>query len=358
MSDIQPMLIDTATKIMKDICTKDLISNAEEGEFPQELWEALKETGMTSIGVSEESGGVGGDIKDAMSLLKVAGKFTAPIPLAETLLANWILGVARLPLKNSPLTLIPALKKDRITFKKVEDGWVVSGKAQYIPWARDVQDMVVFGKTSDGQQVVTTLSTTDCQINRGQNLAGEPRDEVHVPENLIENDRVAIVQNLTYEDICNRGALTRIALMAGALENALELTLTYANERTQFGRPIGKFQAVKQQLAVLTGEVMASGIAADSAVAAYENSGQNEEIAMAKIQVGEATKAVTNIAHQVHGAMGFTDEHPLHYSTRRLWSWQDEYGTDSEWADLLGDKILEEKSDVWSMFTESPRQLT
>ncbi|AXF55185.1 acyl-CoA dehydrogenase family protein [Salicibibacter kimchii] len=353
MSDIQPMLVDTATKIMKDFCTKEVINKAEEGEFPHDLWEALEETGMTSIGIPEDIGGVGGDLEDAMSLLKISGKFAAPIPLAETLLAKLILSFARLPLLNGPLSLLPAQNNDQISFRKTDDAWAVSGKAQYVPWARDVKNIVVFGATSAGQMIVSYVSTDDCQITQGQNLAGEPRDEVMLPDILIDNDRIAPSHNLMGEDIWNRGALTRTALMAGALENILELTLTYAKEREQFGRPIGKFQAVKQQLAVLAGEVTASGIAADAAVSAYEQGGQNQEIAMAKIQVGEAAKAVTNIAHQVHGAMGFTDEHPLHHSTRRLWSWQDEYGSESEWAELLGSEILENSSEqVWSMVTD------
>ncbi|QQK76408.1 acyl-CoA/acyl-ACP dehydrogenase [Salicibibacter cibarius] len=354
MSDIQSMLTDTATKIMKDICTKEVINKAEKGEFPQGLWEALEDVGMTSVGVPERAGGMGGDVSDVQSLLKVVGKFSGPIPLAETLLAKWILSVARLPLLDGPISLLPAQKNDQISFRKTDDAWVVTGKAQHIPWARDVENIVIFGATSAGKQIVSTVSTADCQLTHGQNLAGEPRDEVILTDILIESDRVAFAPDLTEADIWDRGSLTRTALMAGALENILELSLTYAKERAQFGRPIGKFQAVKQQLAVMTGEVTASGIAADSAVAAYEHGAQNQEIAMAKIQVGEAAKAVTNIAHQVHGAMGFTDEHPLHHSTRRLWSWRDEYGSESEWADLLGSRVLESGSDdVWSMIADS-----
>jgi acyl-CoA dehydrogenase len=130
--------------------------------------------------------------------------------------------------------------------------------------------------------------------------------------------------------------------MAGALEALLEMSVAYANERVQFGRPIGKFQAIQQDLARLAGEVAAAGMASRAAFHAADHAARDlsfdptPEIAAAKIRLGDAADLAPGIAHQVHGAIGFTYEHRLHFFTRRLWSWRAEFGTASQWADQLG----------------------
>ena len=137
------------------------------------------------------------------------------------------------------------------------------------------------------------------------------------------------------------GALMRAAQMAGAMEAALGLATTYANDRVQFGRPIGKFQAIQQQLALLAEEAAAALVAVESAAISVAEGRQSAEFALAaaKIRAGEAAGTVAEIAHQVHGAIGFTEEHFLHNLTRRLWSWRDEFGDEAYWAGLLGRRI-------------------
>ena len=96
-------------------------------------------------------------------------------------------------------------------------------------------------------------------------------------------------------------------------------TVEYARTRVQFGKPIASFQAIQQQLAVLAGHTAAAGIAADAAIADLENpSGAGRSAAAAKVRCGEAAGAAASIAHQVHGAIGITKEHSLHFATRRL----------------------------------------
>ncbi|WP_066256140.1 acyl-CoA dehydrogenase family protein [Neobacillus drentensis] len=354
MSDIRNMLVETANKILKDFCMKELVMDAEKGIWPQELWNILNETGMTIAGIPEEVGGVGGDVGDALSLLRVAGKYAAPIPLAETFIANWLFSTSGREASTQALTVGPVRKEDQLNFTKIAGGWLVFGKLRDIPWARNVKEIALFGKTEDGKSIVTTVPLENCQINKGVNLAGEPRDEVVLTNIFILDESVAINTQVKEVDYWNISTLTRIVLMAGALEKVLELSVDYSNERSQFGRAIGKFQAIKQQLAVMAGEIVASSTAADSAVEAFCSGKMVNEVAMAKIQVGEASSLVTKIAHQVHGAMGFTDEHPLHLLTRRLWSWRDEYGTESEWAEFLGEQVLANGSEnLWPMITSS-----
>jgi acyl-CoA dehydrogenase len=144
--------------------------------------------------------------------------------------------------------------------------------------------------------------------------------------------------------------------MAGALEAILDMSVTYANERVAFERPIGKFQAIQHNLARLAGEVAASVAASGSAADAIANASAPAgeaiilEVASAKIRVGEAAAEGAAIAHQVHGAIGFTREHTLHRFTRRLWAWRDDFGSESFWAVRLGTLVASKGADdLWPM---------
>ena len=148
------------------------------------------------------------------------------------------------------------------------------------------------------------------------------------------------------------GALARAAQMAGALESILAQSVRYATERKQFGRPIGAFQAIQHQLAILAGHTAASGMAAANACRAAERGDPTFEVAAAKVRVGEAAGVGASIAHQTHGAIGFTYEHSLHFSTRRLWSWRAEFGSESVWAAELGRRAAARGADqLWADLT-------
>lgn len=148
-------------------------------------------------------------------------------------------------------------------------------------------------------------------------------------------------------DPLEKGALMRAAQMAGAVERVLALTVQYARDRVQFGKPIGAFQAIQQQLAVLAGQSASASAAVD---AAFETAARGEpiarDVAIAKVRAGEAAGAAVGIAHQVHGAIGFTDEHVLHHFTRRLWKWRGEYGAETMWAARLAEWALADSPDA------------
>jgi acyl-CoA dehydrogenase len=164
--------------------------------------------------------------------------------------------------------------------------------------------------------------------------------------------------------------MARAAQMAGALDSILEQGVRYATERKQFGRPIGNFQALQHYLAVVAGHVAASGLAAEQAFRAAERAATAAgrageagepasahdaefEIAAAKIRVGEAAGVSAGLVHQVHGAIGFTYEHSLHFATRRLWSWRAEFGSESAWAIELGRRVAARGADnLWNDLTE------
>ena len=187
----------------------------------------------------------------------------------------------------------------------------------------------------------------------GWNYAREPRDTLLFDNHPLAPDAIAPPgTGLRYDDLFFRGALFRAVAMAGALETVLELTVNYAKERIQFGRPIGKFQAVQQQIAVLASQVAASSAAAEAAIDAATEGPAFFEIAAAKARIGEAAGIVAAIAHQVHGAIGFTHEYSLHRSTRRLWAWRDEFGTETEWMAWIGSTVAKVGGEgLWPFLT-------
>jgi acyl-CoA dehydrogenase len=156
-------------------------------------------------------------------------------------------------------------------------------------------------------------------------------------------------EGVNHSTLRERGALARALMMAGALERALELAVRYATERSQFGRKIGQFQAIQQELARFAGEVAAAVAAALSAAGAMER-GQNATfaVAAAKIRTAQAAHEGALIAHQVHGAIGVTDEYALHHSTLRLWAWREEFGNEAAWAMELGSAMCAAGADrLW-----------
>ena len=144
------------------------------------------------------------------------------------------------------------------------------------------------------------------------------------------------------------GAAVRSVQIAGALEAVLAMSVRYANERVAFERPIGKFQAVQQNLARLAGEVAAalavSGSAADT-IAQGDDDALFLEAASAKIRCAEAATESAAIAHQVFGAIGFTKEHVLHRFTTRVLAWRDDFGNESWWAAELGKHVAKRGAD-------------
>ena len=140
--------------------------------------------------------------------------------------------------------------------------------------------------------------------------------------------------------------------MAGALSRALALSVGYAQTRVQFGRPIGKFQAIQHNLAVMAGQSAAAIAAAAMAADALEGGLPPVLVGAAKARAGEAASVAAGLAHQSHGAIGFTQEYELHYATRRLWSWRDEFGNEAEWNAVVGRAMLGAGADgLWSAMT-------
>lgn len=348
MSEMRNDLLNTVDRIFDEHCTRQVRESAEAGEWPGALWQALEEVGLDRAALPEEAGGSGLDFEDAMLALRRSAYHAGPVPLAETMLAGRLLAAAGLAVPPGALAIAPVVTGARLSFAQGAAGVTLSARAQRVPWGDACAHAVVVGELA-GKDAVGLVSTARALRGVEKNLAGEPRA-------LLEFSAAPLTAHAALDNARARleaeGALYRSVQMAGALERTLEYSLQYANERVQFGRPIGKFQAIQHMLAQLAGQVAAASAAADAAVEACRLAPDAFAVAVAKARAGEAAGKGAEIAHQVHGAMGYTREHNLHYCTRRLWSWRDEFGNETHWQSRLGRAVAAQGADaLWPMLS-------
>jgi acyl-CoA dehydrogenase len=330
-NELRTILGDAVTRLLTDLVTPDLITSAERGDWPAALWRAVEENGLTMPLVPEARGGAGASWADAFVVVNAAGRHAPPIPFAETIVASWLVADAGLGVPEGPLTLASGTDAP-LALARTGDRWRVTGVARRVPWGALAEHVVVLGDAG-GRATVALVARGEATVEPGKNVALEPRDT------LTFDGATAVAAAPTRQSpdaVRVYGALIRSAQMAGALEGALALSVKYVTERKQFGRPIGSFQAIQHNLAILAAQTAAAGLAAQHAFAAADRGDARFEIACAKARVGEAAGIGASIAHQAHGAIGFTYEHSLHFLTRRLWSWRAEYGAEAVWQAELG----------------------
>jgi acyl-CoA dehydrogenase len=334
MSDSQ--LFALAAKLFDEHSQWHDVRDAEATGWAETLWKALQQTGFCDVPVPEELGGAGGTVTDAVELLRAAGAHAAPVPLAEAgLVGGWLLASAGLTLPKGVRTVLPVAGNAR---KLRLDDDRLFGTAPGVAWGHRAEHVVAL---VDGVVVLAPgpAAQSGPTVSRGVNLADEPRDTITFDGTPV-TARVDAPPGVTEQSLWERTALGRAALMAGAVSVIAAMTLRYSNEREQFGRPIGRFQAVQAHLVTIHQQATVVASAIDGAVAAVELGRGGFEIACAKILADRAAQLVTAAAHQTHGAIGMTKEYPLHYLTRRLWAWRDEAGGHNRWATELGAALV------------------
>jgi acyl-CoA dehydrogenase len=349
MDTTTDLLRETATRLFQEHCEAPALRAAETA-WPQAAWDAVEEAGLHRALVPEDAGGYGVPVADALSLLRVAGEHALPLPLAETLLASWLLAGAGLPIPDGPLTVAPVVAGAALSLHRRGDAWHLTGTATRIPWGRHAAAAAVLA-LHDGVPHVALVPSASWQVAaEGENLAREPRDTLEF--NVAPEAVAPAASGIGTAQLRAVGAAMRSLQMAGALAHITAISVQYAQDRVQFGRPIGKFQAVQQNLAVLAGQTAAASAAADLGAEAVANGIRMLPIAAAKSRTGEAAGQGAAIAHQVHGAIGFTYEHSLHFFTKRLWSWRDEFGNEAEWNLYVGRHMAKAGADrLWAEIT-------
>jgi acyl-CoA dehydrogenase len=335
VSETTTLLRDSAHRLFAEHVTTDVLKSAEQGIWPEKLWDAIEEAGFLDV-LAEQDTPIAERLAHAGVLLKAAGRHLAPVPLGETIIVRMLLAERDIDPPPGPLS-----------FGLIEghthvhgDHSHVEGRGGRIPFAKAAKALLL--TTRNGNDAVL-LATRRLKIEEGKNIAGEARDQI-----VLTDTAGTTIEAVSGPALMGVGATLRALAMAGALERVLLQTTEYARTRVQFGKPIASFQAIQQQLAVLAGQVAAAGMAADTAIADLALPERMlRSAAFAKIRCGEAAGIAASIAHQVHGAIGITYEHSLHFATRRLWSWRAEFGSEAYWAEWIGKEAASAGADAF-----------
>jgi acyl-CoA dehydrogenase len=350
VAESENIVAETAEKIFSDLADAQTINSDKKGAWKAPLWQALSEAGLPLAWVPEECGGSGASLAEGFSVLSAAGRFAIAVPLAETMLAGWLLAQAKISSPEGAMTVAPASPKDRIALNA--DG-TLSGRARGVPFAKDARHIAVLAHGAGGLSIAL-VELSKCQIEAGLNLANDGNDTVTFA-NVAPITIKPAPKGFDQTQLMLMGGVARSLQIAGSLESMLEVSVRYSNERVAFEKKISKFQAVQHNLAKLAGESAAALAAATSAADALAHSTSfNDEVfleaASAKIRCSEAAEKGAAIAHQVHGAIGFTIEHILHRYSLRALAWRDDFGSESFWAVELGKLVAARGADeLWPL---------
>lgn len=307
--------IDALRGVLTDRCTPQAVRAIEGGQPAEALWEAIEESGFADALLPEAEGGAGLALAEAFPLLELCGAFVVPVPLAETMVARALLaqaGVARpggsIAIAHGRLQGDGTLVCDRVSFGRVAD-WVLVGLGKtclLLPVDAAASAAAV-------APLDATLSWSAAAQATAQTVAG------------IADIRVPL-------------ACVLAAQLSGALMSVFTRTLQYANDRNQFGRPIGKFQAIQHQLSVISEHAFAARMAAQMGCGT-----DRLRVAIAKARTSEAALEVAALSHSIHGAIGFTEEFDLQLYTRRLHAWRQAGGSESCWHDVVGGELVDHR---------------
>ncbi len=306
------LLQRSAEELFGRHATSKAVRALRAGGSPAALWGEIEASGFLDALVPEAAGGAGLHLRDALPVVMAAGRFAVPLPIGETMLARAALATAGEPIPEGAIALA----------EPAGDGAARLPPATHADWvllpAGDHALLLPMGDAVEDTEAASPLG----RVLRWPGNAGRPAPAA---------------------DYAAAGAWAEAAVMAGTLERILEDTMRHARDRRQFGRPVAAFQAVQQQLSVLTEDVFAARMAAQLASVPDGDgiAGLNAcRVAVAKLRVGEAAIRVAGIAHAVQGAMGITEEVDLHLLTGRLQLGRMRFGGEAHWAAWLGRRFL------------------
>lgn len=301
------VLIDHFTRLLEDICQPSDVRAIEAGGAIDAIWSGFAESGFLDALVAEEAGGAGLALAAILPLLHALGAYAVPLPVAETMAARALLAASGAASPAGPVVLVDGACGGPVAVARTASHALVDTGERL--WLVALADLVRGGPIAHGSLAASLSGFASASI-----LA-----EIERPPGGLRP--IAAVLDAAH--------------IAGAGRRALDRTVAYAGERAQFGKPIGKQQAIQQQLAVMAEQVVMATMAAEIGCGAGLDPGI-ETAAVAKQIASAAAVEIANIAHAVHGAIGISEEFDLQLLTRRLHEWRFANGSEGWWAEALG----------------------
>lgn len=330
-ASLESLLADSIEDLLSDQSDLKTVRRIEAGESPDPLWQQLMASGYADALVPEGQGGSGLSLSQAAPIFLACGRHALPLPLGQTLAVRAALAQHGLAVPPGPLTIAG----DAVCHG---DGGI---EALAVPYGATAAWVLVSDAQSGWLLPVAPARRSAAGDPAG--AAADLRWDCLPQEALQWRDGGTSDGQPT--DWRALGAAITAAQIAGAMERISEMTVAYANERKQFGKPIGKLQAIQQQVSVLAEQVAACRSAARIGLSPSEGESWRVDPlrgAVAKARTAEAVVAVAGIAHAVHGAIGISEEYDLQMLTRRLHAWRMQYGSEGYWNARVGAALLQD----------------
>lgn len=354
----QKILKNSAREFLKKECPRSLIREMKDDEkgYPQKLWDQMAELGWLGLAIPEKYGGYGGTFLDVCVLLETMGEACCPAPFFSTVITG-ALPIMFAGNEQQKEALLPKIADGSLilTFAMTEpDAWygamgvcmtaepdgetyILNGTKLFVENAHIADYILCVARTNSGKRpddgltlFLVDAKTSGIQWSLLKTLAYDKQcevvfDKVVVPKkNIIgEVDRAWPV----LRKIQDHAAVAKCTEMLGGMQAAFDMTVAYAKERKQFGRPIGSFQAIQHHCANMLIDVDGSRfITYYAAWKISEGQEAGMDASMAKAWTSSASRRVTLLAHQIHGAISFCEEYDIHLFYRRAKSGEIAFG--------------------------------
>lgn len=311
------MFAEAIDRILRDQCTPSVVRSIEAGGSSAALWQAVGDAGFFELMASESDGGAGLSLSELFPVISSFGRYAVPLPLSQTIVSRVLLRGHAVP--DGMVTLAPQARR-------CPDGGISCSHTPYGALA----DVVIM-RDGDGMLVLPTDRAR-------REASGIWSSQIATLSWADDRDAVRISKG--GELVTAFGAALYAGMLTGAMARVFEMTLQYCNDRVQFGKSLGKFQAVQHQLSVMAEHVAASTIAAQAAFHCGGMSPGMLSAAVAKSRTSEAAVLVASTAHALHGALGITEEYDLQLFTRRLHEWRMVHGSEAHWNAFVGRRVL------------------
>ncbi len=324
MTHNNDLFADAARDVLADQCTPHVVRAIESGgrgaPATEALWGPLEATGLADALLSEHNGGAGLGLGQVFGVLEQCGAHALPLPLGETMVARALLALAGVARPGGGIALARGepLADGGLRCALVRSGQVAASVLVQAGGTWRLLDIGGGQGTPQAMVLDAAVAWTAAQVHSAPQVAIGAEYDVRTLQAAVVAPQ-----------------------MAGALSTVFHRTLQYANERQQFGRPIGKFQAIQHQLAVMSEHVFAARMAAQLGCSGDGMAPDRLRVATAKARCSEAALVVSELAHAIHGAIGFTEEYDLQLFTRRLHAWRQTAGTEAYWYGVAGEALLE-----------------
>ena len=366
LSEAQQMLKNSAQEFLEAECPDTYVREMEDDErgYTAEMWQKLAEQGWLGLIIPEKYGGVELEFQDLIILLEEMGRHMLPGPYFSTVVMGGM-SIMEAGTEDQKQEYLPRIAEGQIivtlalnepsgrwdaegiqlTADKSGDGYVLNGTKLFVPNAHVSDNLVVAARTGEEDTDISLFIVSSQAKGVTQNLlktiASDRQSEVvfenvEVPSSALLGEKNA--GWATIVKVLQWGAIGKCAEMSGGGQEVLDMTVEYAKQRTQFGRPIGTFQAIQHHCANMATDVEgAKFITYQAAWKLSEGLPAEREVAMAKAWVSEAYRRVCALGHQSHGAIGFTKEHNMQLYSRRAKAAELAFGD----ADLHLEKVAE-----------------